>query len=206
MKLFLVRHGETQRNREGRVLGQGNQPLTELGKRQVSAVAGAMAGESIAALYTSPLKRAMETAGTIGLALGLQPQPADGLAEVNVGELDGLTSQEMRSRHPEFMARWEQDPGPARMPGGESLADLQDRAWQVVLSILRDHPDEQVVAVSHNFPIETLVCQTLGLPLAGVRRLRVDLASVSIIDLQEGRNRLVRLNDTSHLAGVQPAD
>ncbi len=199
MRLLLVRHGETERNREGRVLGQGNQTLTEEGRRQATAVAGALTREGITTIYSSPLKRAVETAETIGDKLGLPVQVVADLAEVDAGALDGMTSKDMRARYPDFMALWDRDPGSAVMPGGESLAHAQQRAWRSVQSFLGEHPDGNVVAVSHNFTIGTLVCKALGLPLASFRHVRIDLGSVSTVELREGRNRLVLLNDRCHL-------
>lgn len=199
MRLLLVRHGETERNREGRVLGQGNQSLTEEGRRQAVALAQALSRESVTALYSSPLKRAVETAEIIGDKLGLPVQVVADLAEVDAGALDGLNSQEMRARYPNFMALWDCDPGSAVMPGGESLAQVQQRAWLSVQSFLREHPEANVVAVSHNFTIGTLVCKALGLPLASIRHVRVDLGSISVVELREGRSRVVLLNDRCHL-------
>ena len=199
MRLFLVRHGETQRNREGQVQGRGDQDLTDVGRKQAAAVARALIRENVTALYSSPLKRAVETAEIIGAELGLPVQVAEDMAEADVGGLDGLTSEEMRARYPDFMALWDHDPGSAVMPGGESLAQVQERVWRLVQSLLGAHPEANVVAVSHNFTIGTLVCKVLGLPLVSFRRLRVDLGSVSAVELREGRNRLVLLNDRCHL-------
>ncbi|MEE8442225.1 MAG: histidine phosphatase family protein [Dehalococcoidia bacterium] len=199
MRLLLVRHGETDRNREGRVLGQGNQTLTEKGRKQAAAVAGALTEEGITTIYSSPLKRAVETAEMISDKLGLPVQVVDDLAEVDAGALDGMTSKDMRARYPDFMALWDRDPGSAVMPGGESLAHAQQRAWRSAQSFLDEHPDGTVVAVSHNFTIGTLVCKALELPLASFRHVRIDLGSVSIVELREGRNRVVLLNDRCHL-------
>ena len=203
MRLFLVRHGETRHNREGRVLGRAAHGLTDMGRRQATAAVTALSGESITTLYSSPLSRARETAEVIGTKLGLAVHVAEALAEVDAGELEGLTSQEMRARFPEFMALWDRDPGAAPMPGGESLAHVQERVWRWVRSLLDKHPEEKVAAVSHNFPIETLVCQVLDLPLAAFRNLRVDLGSVSAVDFHQDHGRLVRLNDLCHIAALE---
>jgi len=182
------------------VQGRGDQDLTEVGRHQAAAVARALPLQGISALYSSPLKRAAETAQIIGDRLGLQVEVAEELAEADTGELDGLTSGEMRAHYPEFMALWDRDPGSAVMPGGESLAQVQERVWRLVQSLPVQHPEADVVAVSHNFAIGTLVCKVLGLHLASFRHLRVDLGSVSAVEIREGRNRLVLLNDRCHLA------
>ena len=205
MKLLLVRHGETQWNREGRALGRGEQRLTDAGREQASAVARVLSRENIEAIYSSPLKRALETAKTIGLVLGLPVNISEELVEVDAGELEGLTSEEMRTRNPDFMALWDRDPGNTVMPGGESLSQVQERIWRLAQCFMRERPEANVAAVSHNFPIQTVICKALGLPLSAFRNLRVDLASISALELHQDRVRLVLLNDVCHLA-VPSAD
>lgn len=204
MKLYLVRHGETQRNREHLVQGQSSHNLTELGVRQALAAAKALGNEGITAIFASPLVRAVETARLIGGELGLHMELAPGLEEMDTGELDGLTPAEMRSRYPEFMSRWSRDAGSAQLPGGESLSIVQERAWRALEAIAKQHGDGTVVAVSHNFTICTLVCKTLDIPLSSFRRFRVDLGSISAIELTDEQARLVLLNSASHLARLEP--
>ncbi len=204
MKLYLVRHGETQRNREHLVQGQGVHGLTELGARQALAAAHALEKEGITALYASPLVRALETARLIGSNLGLHVQLAPGLEEMDTGELDGLTPAEMRSRYPEFMARWSRDAGSAHLPGGESLSIVLERAWRAVETIAKQHREGNVAAVSHNFTICTLVCKALDVPLSSFRRFRVDLGSISAIEFTGEQPRLVLLNSVSHVEGFEP--
>ncbi|MBI2171766.1 MAG: histidine phosphatase family protein [Chloroflexi bacterium] len=203
MKLYLVRHGETLLNRDHLVQGQGDQSLTELGVRQAKAAAQALTQEGLCALYTSPLRRALETSTLIAAEVGLRAQVAPGLEELDTGEMDGLTPQEMRSRYPEFMAQWSKDAGIAHLPGGESLTQVQERAWEAIEAIAKQHPEGVVAAVSHNFTICTLVCKALDLPIAGFRRFRVDLGSISALEVTPERPRLVLLNSTFHLASVR---
>lgn len=202
MKLYLVRHGETLRNRNRLAQGQGDQSLTELGMRQARAAAQALAQVGLCALYTSPLPRAVQTSKLIGAEVGLRAQLAPGLEELDIGELDGLSPQEMRSRYPEFMAQWSRDAGVAHLPGGESLSRVQERAWEAVEAMARRHLDGVVAAVSHNFTICTLVCKALDLPIAAFRRFQVDLGSISALEVTPERPRLVLLNSTFHLADV----
>lgn len=202
MNLILVRHGETQHNAEGRVLGRGGPGLNQRGRNQAAAAARALSSKTVAAIYSSPLPRALETAERISLELGLPVQTEESLAEIDAGKLEGLTSEEMRAQYPELMAMWGRDPGSVQMPDGESLGQLQERVWQVAQTLLGRHLEDSVVVVSHNFPIETLVCRVLELPLAGIRRMRVDLGSLSTVDMREDRRRLVHLNDICHLEGI----
>src|SRR5947208_3207965 len=120
MRLIVVRHGETDYNRDGLVLGQADVPLNETGLRQAAALEFALASEDIVAIYTSPLQRAMSTAESIASPHDL-PVTADGrLIEMDIGELEGMTGAEMVEQHPDLMANWGGSKGPTyRMPGSE---------------------------------------------------------------------------------------
>ena len=203
MRLLLVRHGEAEGNRDGRLMGQSDLSLTPRGRAQAKAVAQAIVSrERVKALYASPLARARETAEALSGALGLPVRPVDGLAELDIGPLEGLTSVERWERYPEFSDQWERNAARAVLPGVESLAHLQERAWQAVRQIAKAHQDgETVVAVSHFFPILSLHCKMLGIPISRFRKLQVDLTSISIVRLQDNRMRLLTLNDLSHLSG-----
>ncbi len=201
MRLILARHGETASNRAGLGLGRQDVPLTEKGRLQAQALAEALAGEEIAAVYSSPLRRAFETAAAIAAPHGLEVVPDEGLTEMDVGELDGLTFREMRERNPEFVSRWLGDEaGTLRMPGGgESLQDVQDRAREATRRICDRHDGETVVAVTHNFVIHALLCEALNMSICDFRRLRHDLAATSLLDVRGGRMIVVHMNDTCHL-------
>jgi broad specificity phosphatase PhoE len=201
MRLILARHGETASNRDGLGLGLEDVPLTERGRHQAEALAEALAEVKIAAVYSSPLRRALDTAEAIASRHGLEVAVDEGLTEMDVGELDGLTFDEMRGRYPEFLSRWlGAEAGTLRMPGGcESLQEVQDRAREAVRRMTERHGRETVVAVTHNFTIHALLCDALNMSICDFRRLRHDLAAVSTIDMRDGRSVVVSLNDTCHL-------
>lgn len=204
MRLLLLRHGETQWNHEGRIQGQGLLGLNATGRRQVRKLARAVEREQPVALYTSPLLRARETAGIVGSRLGLSPIELPGLAEADVGDLDGLTGEETRIQFPGFLETWRANPGSVTMPGGESMTQVQERAWRAVEWLHERHPKDAVAAVSHNFTIQALLCRLLGLPLDDFRRLRVELASMTILELGRDGGSLVTLNDRCHLHPRRP--
>ena len=204
MKLILVRHGETQPNKDGRILGVGDAPLNTRGRAQARAVAGALEEYLPFRLYTSPVARAMETAEAIAAALKVPRMPLDALAEADAGELEGLTGKEMRERYPDFARRWAEDSGTARMPGGESLVEVQERAWRAVQGLLDEHPEDTIVAVTHNFTIQTIVSKMLGMPLGNARALRLDVGSITRLDLSRSHGVLGSLNETSHLPSPAP--
>ncbi len=200
MRLFLVRHGQTESNRLNLVLGRDDVPLNERGLWQAERVARALAREPLAAVYSSPLRRALDTARAVAAPHGLAVQIEQGLIEMDIGEVDGLTLAEVGSRYPGLLKAWASEEGPDQpMPGGERLVDVQERAWAAVQDLAARHADETVAAVAHNFVILTLLVRVLGIRLAQFRRLRHSLAAVSVIDFLPARLLLVRLNDTCHL-------
>ena len=201
MHLILARHGETASNRDRLGLGRKDVPLTDRGRLQAEALAESLQSLPVVAVYSSPLLRAVDTARCIAAGHGLDVLTDAGLTEMDVGEMDGLTFEEMRERYSDFLLRWVTPEGATlRMPGGgESLQDVQVRVCESVRRMAERHRDDFVAAVSHNFTIRALICHALNLPLCEFRRLRHDLASTSVLDVKGERMTLVRLNDTCHL-------
>lgn len=200
MRLILIRHGETAHNAGGFVQGRADVPLNDLGRLQAGALADALGGEALTAVYASPLQRARATAEAVAAPHGLPVIVEPDLAEMDVGEMEGLSGAQMRERFPEFLAVWAGPAGPALpMPGGESLQDVQARAWTVVERLRERHGDGTVAAVSHNFVIAAIVCRAAGVPLPSFRRLRHGVASRTVLDCRPDRTLIVHLNDTCHL-------
>ncbi len=201
MRLLLVRHGETDWNRDWRSLGQTDIPLNQVGREQARRVAQALSSERLAAIYSSPLSRALETAQGIAQAHGLSVAMEQGLMEMDAGELDGLFFPEMREKpeYAELLRRWATDATEVRFPGGENLREVQERAWAVIERIVGNHSDGSVVVVSHNFTILTILCKAIDLSLSQFRRMRSSLAGVSALDFNERGATLVLFNDTCHL-------
>ena len=199
MKLILVRHGQTESNRLGRIQGINKAPLTDVGRGQAEAAARALAAEAPFALYSSPLPRAMETATIIGTQAEIAPVQVEGLVEMDVGAFEGLSGPQLRERFPDVMRTWDKDPASAIMPGGESLYDVRDRAWPAVKSLAERHEADTVVAVTHNFTIHTIVCTALDMPLNNFRKLRIDLGAITRLEISNARTILLSLNETWHL-------
>jgi probable phosphoglycerate mutase len=133
----------------------------------------------------------------------------DGLKELDVGEVDGLTYEEMRIRHSEFFTKWMSDFTSVRLPGGGTVPELRDRCCAAIQDIVKKQQpgtggkcgdeDKVVVAITHFFPIMCIICNTLGLDLSYSRRLRLDVASMCTMDFNSERAVLVSFNDTCHL-------
>jgi broad specificity phosphatase PhoE len=158
-----------------------------------------------AALYTSPLRRAAETAQVIGQAVGLVPRVETDLQEMGLGEWEGLTPPEIRARWGEAYLRWQENPLGNEPPGGEPMASFGARVVTAVERLRAAHAGEAIVVVSHGGAIRAYLCDVLGLGLSHVFRLALENASLSEVRVDGLRARLALLNDTSHLHdGARP--
>ena len=204
MRLLLIRHGETEHNAGRLALGRADVPLNERGLAQAQALARHLHGRDalghIDAVYASPLQRAQSTASPLAEAFGLAIATEPELIEMDIGELEGISFPEVRERYPEFMRAWlSGDVADAGMPGGESLRQVQERAWAALQSIRKRHSEGTVAVVTHNFVILTLLCRALDIDLSRFRTLRHDLGAVSALDMTDARATAIVLNDTCHL-------
>lgn len=196
-RIILVRHGKTDWNRELRIQGgSSDTPLNKEGRQQAENMASRLSQRSIQAIYSSPLKRAMGTAEIIARHHNIEVVVEKSLREIEAGKLEGVTSAELGRRFSELLTR---DGVSKRMPGGESLTDLQQRGWGFIQQINHKHPDGELVVVSHYFAILTIICSALMLPLSHITRFRLSTGSISITNLDEKEARLELFNDTGHL-------
>ena len=183
MKIFLVRHGETQWNKLGKFQGQVDVALNQRGLAQARDAARAALAWRPAALYSSPLRRTMQVAEEVSRKVGLPVTVDPRLMELNLGELEGATSQQMREEWPQVYRSWRENPGETVMPGGESMVQLRERVWQSFLGVEETHSeDEAVLMVSHNFAIRCIISQLLGIPWSHYHGTYLDLGSVCIIE------------------------
>jgi broad specificity phosphatase PhoE len=203
LTVYLIRHGETLWNLEGRCQGVTDIPLTEKGYRQAHAIAKALAEKPLSLVLSGPLQRTRETAAIIAASQGLSLETRTELREWHQGELEGLTGPELLANHRTYFQRWFQDPAGAAPPGGETLQSLQARAWPVIEGLRERALDSPVAVVSHTMTIGTIICAALGLDLAYIHRLRLDIASRSTIRFAPfglfSAWVLTGLNDCHHL-------
>ncbi len=194
-----MRHGQTQWNLERRFQGGGSDiRLNELGRRQARSVGLALKGDKIDAIYSSPLSRARDTAREIARHHRLRVRPEPGFIEINAGELDGSSFERMPQEHPAFWKEWREGSGSITCPGGESLDDVMARTWAALGRIRARHPEDTVVVVCHTFTVISLILRALGMAPGIFRRLRLEVASITVLDLDGDRARLVRFNETCH--------
>ncbi|NJN18195.1 MAG: histidine phosphatase family protein [Oscillochloris sp.] len=203
MHLILVRHGETPWNVTLQYQGQANIPLNERGIAQARHAADRLRSRQASALYASDLARARQTAEIIGEALHLTPHSASELREIDVGQWEGLTPEELYRRFPDHMAEYERDPARTVRLGGESYAQLQARALIWLQRIQETHkPGETIIGVSHGGTIRALLCHVIGLDLINFGRMWLDNGSFTELQLGRSGWRLLRLNDAAHLEGM----
>ena len=180
VQIVLVRHGATDWNLQGRCQGSSDRELSEAGIRQAEQIATLMSGEKFDAVYSSHLRRARQTAEVISRPHGMPVHIEENLRELDHGELEGLTFSEIKSRYGEFLTRWRTEPADIRVPGGERLADVADRAWNGLQLILDRHPEAaRILAVSHNFPILGIVCRITNTHLNSYRSFHLDPCGVT---------------------------
>jgi ribonuclease H / adenosylcobalamin/alpha-ribazole phosphatase len=202
-RFVLVRHGEASGNRELRYLGATDAPLTERGREQARQLADALRAYPLAAIYSSPLTRARETANAIAAPPELETRVEDDLREGHFGAWENLTRTQVREADAAALAAWEAGTDVAP-PGGESLEAVRARSVACATRLAARHMGEMVALVSHVGPIKALVCAALGLPAAGALRMWLDPASICVVDWRieaDGTaTRLLRVfNATAHL-------
>jgi len=206
LKLILVRHGETYWNDERRVQGGDSDiELNDTGLEQARKLAAFLENEPIIAILSSPLQRAIATAEIIASHHKLPVEIDQGLRELKVGELEGMSVSNLSTTFSQFLMQWWQDGGAMKLPNGESLVELQQRAWKAVERLLERHktnPEHNegttMVVVSHYFVTLAIILKALNLPLDCFTKFKVDLGGVSILEFQDYGTRLLTFNDTSY--------
>lgn len=205
MRLIFVRHGQTQYNAVNRYQGQSDAVLSSLGRLQAECTGERLRQEDVAAIYSSDLSRALDTAKVIARHHNLPVSLDARLRECSFGDWEGLTVQQIVDRFPDQYAAYRRDSVAFRAPNGERLEELQTRVVESVNSIVEHHSsDENIVVVTHGGPIKAFFCHALGTTLYTFRVIRLDNCSITVFALQnDGRWFLEVLNDTCHLRTLE---
>ncbi len=198
--LYLIRHGETAFNRDGKGLGRSDEPLTATGEAQARLTGAAFAGVVLDRILVSPLSRAMRVAEAVRSHSGSSVEVRESLVEMDVGLTEGSAYADTAARFPEFMRQWAgAGAADALFPGGESLRDVAERVRPLAGEFRELAGGSALAVVSHNFVLRSLLCVLLDAPLENFRSFQVDLASVTTVTVRNGRVAVSRLNDTCHL-------
>lgn len=207
MKIILVRHGETHWNKDGLVQGADSDiELNDTGLKQARRLAAFLKDEPVAAVLSSPLRRATATAEVIASQHQLPVETDEGLKELKVGDLEGTSISNLPTTFSRFLLKSWQDGEAMKLPNGESLVDLQQRVWKAIEGLMERHrtsvdPNRDgtaVVVVSHYFVTLAIILKALDLPLEYFIKFRLDLGGVSILEFRDHGARLLTFNDTSY--------
>jgi broad specificity phosphatase PhoE len=181
-EFLLVRHGETDWNREQRFQGHADQPLNELGREQARALADELAGEQVDAVYSSDLRRAHETAEIVAERLGVPVVTDPALREIDVGEWQGLTWPEIEARYPEGVRDWhEKGYG---WTEGETYEQLGERVVGRLRELAAAHPDQTLVVVAHGGTVRAARAHADGDTVAAHRKRQPAVANCEVFRLQ----------------------
>lgn len=198
--IILVRHGQTEWNRNERFRGRADIPLNQTGLEQAEATGVSIAARwQPVAIYASPLSRAMQTAQATARYFELPVQPLIGLIDIDYSQWQGLSPDEARERWPEQVDNWYMAPEKALIPGGETLQDLRTRLMATLNQICKKHPDETIMLVGHTVVNRIMLLGVLGLGNERFWRIRQDTCAINIIEWDGNDFTLVFLNDTCHL-------
>ena len=200
-EIVLVRHGETDWNVEEVFRGRIDIELNETGMKQAELLAGYLKDLRIAAIYSSPLKRAQKTAEMIASYHNLDVEIAPGLIDFDFGKWQGLSHQAVKDRYKEPYAEWIKNPHRVKMPAGESLDDVRRRATSVVDSVVARY-EGTAVLVSHRVVNKVLICALLGLDNSHFWNIRQDTGGITTFTYQNERFILTKHNDTSFLKPI----
>jgi broad specificity phosphatase PhoE len=207
-EIVLVRHGETEWNVEEVFRGRIDIELNETGLRQAELLAEYLSGVKIDAVYSSPLRRALKTAEAIASHHKLEVEIAPGLIDFDFGKWQGLPQQEVKRRYRELYAEWVKNPHLIKMPDGESLSDVRERALAVVDEVAAKY-EGTVVLVSHRVVNKVLICALLGLDNSHFWNIKQDTCGTTTFSYINQRFILTKHNDTSFLRPLpkaQPSD
>ena len=198
MRLILVRHGQTALNEKNVFRGRLDIPLNETGIQQANAIAERLCTFNINIIYTSPLKRALETAQVIGTKLNINTEIDNNLIDFDFGKWQGLTIGEVEKRFPKLYEQWLKGPHMVKIPDGENLDLVRIRVSKVLNKILRDDGSDMVI-VSHRVILKVLICAALSLDNSYFWQVKQNVGAISILDYKKGEFSLSLLNDTCHL-------
>ncbi len=201
-RIILVRHGQTEWNRLERFRGWVDIDLDETGLRQAEAVSPRVARWEVAAIYSSPLRRAMATAQIIANRLSLPVVPLEGINDMNFGIWQGLSIGEVKENYPELFDLWRYSPQRLEIPQGESLEDVRKRVVATIDDLTARHESATVALVTHRVVCKVLLCHLLGLDNSHFWQIAQDATAINLFEITEGKATVTLLNDTCHLRAL----
>jgi phosphoserine phosphatase len=201
-RVYLVRHGTTEWNKEEIFRGRLDCKLNETGQAEARALAEYFTDIPLQAIYSSPLSRAMETAQAVAQAKALPVVSLPEFIDMDFGEWQGLPLREVREKYSDLYRLWRERPEAVHFPGGENLAQVRARAWEGLQKVLRENPDKTALILSHRVVTKVLICAVLGLDDSHFWQIKQDTTAVNRIEHNRGAFVASLINDTCHLKSI----
>ena len=199
-RIILVRHGQTEWNKVERIRGQVDIALNKTGLAQAEATSARLAEKwTPVAVYSSPLTRAMQTAEGIARRFGYAVQVAPGFIDINFGQWQGLSPQQVHERWPEMARAWLTMPHTVTFPEGENLQQVQERSMSALHNLIELHPKQDVVVVAHTVVNRVVLCAVLGLDNSHHWNIGQEPCALNVFRCHDGTFFVDSLNDTCHL-------
>ena len=204
-EVILIRHGETDWNREQVFRGRIDVALNEVGLTQARAVQESLKDSEIDGIYSSPLSRAVETASIVGENRNVEVRVEEGFIDIDFGAWQGLSHQKVKEEYKDLYETWLTQPHLVTFPDGESLEDVRRRSMETLEKVIKNNPEKTLALVSHRVVLKVLLCTILGLELSHFWYLRQDTCAINRVEHKDGNFFLTLLNDTCHLREVRGA-
>jgi len=202
-QIVLIRHGQTTWNKAERIRGQVDIPLDETGLAQAQATAARVLSEwRPVAVYSSPLLRAVQTAQPIADGLRQEVIKIEGFNDMNFGQWQGLSPEEVAERWPAQARAWLKAPHTVTFPGGESLDQVRERSMAAVMQLVEKHPGQEIALVGHTVVNRVALCAVLGLDNSNYWRIGQNTCAINVLEWHKGIFFVHSLNDTCHLKGI----
>ena len=205
MEIILARHGETDWNKDEIFRGRADVALNETGVQQAELLGEYLGKDIVDFVYSSPLERAVKTAKVIATYHALEVNIVQNLIDFDYGEWQGLSRREVEDRYPELYKDWLDTPEQVRMPGGESLEDVRNRAMPFVEDAVMRCGEGRIILVSHRVVNKVIICALLGLNNSHFWNIKLDTCGITRFSLEKGRLVLTKHNDTSCLQVIKKA-
>jgi len=201
-QIIVARHGETEWNASEIFRGRRDIGLNEPGIKQAEILGNYLTDLRIEAIYSSPLKRALDTARSVAKHHSLNVNVTPGLMDFNYGAWEGLTHQAVKDKYRELYTRWLKEPHLVNIPEGENLGEVRERAKSLLDRVVSKHSG-LVVLVSHRVVNKVMICSMLGLENSHFWDIKQDLGGITVFEYESGRYKLIKHNDTSYLNQIQ---
>jgi len=203
VKIILIRHGETDWNKEQIFRGRIDVALNEVGLAQARAVRESLNDVQVSAVYSSPLSRAFETAKVLAENRNCEVEIEDDFIDINFGRWQGLSLKKVREEYKELYEMWITKPQMVKFPEGESLKEVQKRSIKALEKVIKKHPQKTLAIVSHRVLNKVILCTILGLELSHFWYIKQDTCAINRFEYKDDRYYLTLLNDICHLRRVK---